>query len=160
MCAALFCCPKSPPVFDISEVGAADDQSALGSHVRAAARYRAACLSPAPPCVSSASRANSLAARAAALCESISMIASKSSMALEPGRVHAGDTPAVEDVPVPGVEVEDPAVVLYRQLMPLQAAVGQPPGRKGLGVAGLELQGPVEVPDRRSRRARPRVRRG
>ena len=57
--------------------------------------------------------------------------------ALEPGRVHAGDSPAVEDVPVPGVDVEDPAVVLYRQLVLLQAAVGQPPGRQGLGVAGL-----------------------
>ena len=51
-------------------------------------------------------------------------------------------------MPVPGVEVDDPAVVLYRQLVPLQAGVGESPGREGLAVAELKLQGPVEVPDR------------
>ena len=44
--------------------------------------------------------------------------------ALVPGHVHAGDASAVEDVPVPGVEVDDPGVVLYRQLVLLQAGVG------------------------------------
>ena len=45
-------------------------------------RYRAACPSPAPPCVPSASRANPRAARAAPLPGSMPMMASKSSTAL------------------------------------------------------------------------------
>ena len=81
MYAALFCWPKSPPVFDISEAGAAGYQNAL-EVTSARRRYRAACPSPAPPRFPSASRANPLAARAAPLPGSMPMMASKSSMAL------------------------------------------------------------------------------
>ena len=142
--AVLFCCPKSPPVFDITEVGAAGSH-VRGSHVRAAALPRRLPLARAslrpqrlagqPPC-----RPRRAVARLDAD-DGLKVL----DRALEPGHVHAGDAPAVEDGRVPGVEVEDPAVVLYRQLVLLQAGVGQPLGREGLGVAGVELQGPVEV---------------
>ena len=53
-----------------------------GALTSARRRYRAAFPSPSPPCVPSASRANPLAARAAALPGSMPMMASKSSTAL------------------------------------------------------------------------------
>ena len=129
--------PCMPPVFDIPEVGAAGAQSALGSHVRAAALPRRLPLA----------RASLLAQRLAGQPPrrprpAVVRLDADDGLealdgALEPDRVHAGDPPAVEDGRVAGVEVEDPAVVLYRQLVLLQAGVGQPPGREGLGVAGV-----------------------
>ena len=128
----LFCCPKSSPVLSIPP-----KWGAVGAHVRAAALPRRL------PLVRAAPHLQRLAGqlprpprRGVPRLDAEDRIEVLDG-ALEPGRVHAGDPPAVEDVLVPGVEVDDPAVVLYRPLVLLQAAVGQPTGSEGLGVAGL-----------------------
>ena len=126
MYAGLFCCPKSPPVFDIPEVGAAGAQSALGSHVRAAALPRRLPLARASPLAQRLAGQPPRRPRRGVVRLDADDGLEVLDRALEPGRVDAGDAPAVEDGRVPGVEVEDPAVVLYRQLVPLQVGVGQP----------------------------------